>query len=241
MQTDAKLNPNKNISTGRAALIAGLGILLMVLTAPVAQMYILPSLIEPSSAEITLLNIVGQKQLLVIAIFLFVITFIADIVVAWALYLFFRPLSWSYSLLTAWLRIVYTVMALFGLFNLSKILVLLEPGNPGVQLKDNSVAQTVVFYIDSFQQEWGISFIFFGLYLIALGLLAYYASYVPKIIGAFLIIAGLGYVINSLQPYFFPSVDTSFLFITFFGELVFMVWLLVKGRKINIAHPSNTN
>ncbi len=234
MPTETKINSQINITTGRAALIAGLGLLVMVLTAPVAQMYILPSLIEPSSAEATLGNLLAQKHLLAIAIFLFLITFIADIVVAWALYIFFRPLSWSYSLLTAWLRIVYTVLAIIGLFNLSKILVLLDPKSPGLESKSDSLAETAVFYISSFQEEWGISFVFFGIYLIALGLLAYFASYVPKIMGVLLIIAGLGYFINSLQPYFFPTVDTSLLMITFFGELVFMVWLLVKGRQINI-------
>ena len=217
-----------DISIGRAGLIAGLGLLLMVLTAPVAQMYLLPSLVDSTSDETTLQNIISGQHLLVAAIFLFLITFIADIIVAWALYIFFIPVSRSRSLLTAWFRIVYTVMALIGLFNLSKILVLVERR----ESQDETLANTVMFYLDSFQTEWGISFIFFGIYLIALGYLAYRALYVPKIMGVLLMIAGLGYFINSLQPYFFPEVDTSFLMITFFGELVFMVWLLVKGWKV---------
>ena len=220
-----------DISIGRAGLIAGLGLLLMVLTAPVAQMYLLPSLVDATSDETTLQNIISGQHLLVGSIFLFLITFIADIIVAWALYLFFIPVSRSRSLLTAWFRIVYTVMALIGLFNLSKILVLIERR----ESQDETLADKVMFYLDSFQTEWGISFIFFGIYLSALGYLAYRAVYVPKIMGVLLMIAGLGYFINSLQPYFFPEVDTSILFITFLGEIVFMVWLLVKGRKVQLV------
>ena len=234
MNSKANTNTLSNISVGQAGLIAGLGLLLMVLTAPVAQMYLLPGLIDSTSATTTMQNIIANKHLLVAAIFLFMVTFLADIIVAWALYIFFRPLSWSYSLLTAWLRIVYTVMALFGLFNLSKILVLLDKDEMSLNSNSSSLAETIMFYIRSFQQEWGISFIFFGVYLVALGWLAYRANYVPKIMGVFLIIAGLGYLINSLQPYFFPGIDTSFLMITFFGELVFMVWLLIKGRQISL-------
>ena len=47
-----------------------------------------------------------------------------------------------------------------------------------------------------------------------------------------LVIAGLGWVVNELGPYLFPNADLGFLFITFLGESVFMLWLLVRGWKI---------
>lgn len=231
MSEPLKNDSFSDISIGRAGLIAGLGLLLMVLTAPVAQMYLLPSLVDSSDPQLTLQNIMGGKHLLIAAIFLFIITFIADIIVAWALYVFFIPVSRSRSLLTAWFRLVYTVMAFIGLFNLSKILVLLQDQDSA----NAQMANEVMFYIRAFQEEWGISFIIFGIYLVALGYLAYRALYVPKIMGVLLMIAGLGYFINSLQPYFFPEVNTSFLMVTFFGELVFMVWLLVKGWQVKLG------
>ena len=36
---------------------------------------------------------------------------------------------------------------------------------------------------------------------------------------------------DSLQPYLYPKAHTGFLFITFFGEVVFMLWLLIMGAK----------
>jgi len=65
-----------------------------------------------------------------------------------------------------------------------------------------------------------------------LGYLVFKASYVPKIMSIFLIVSGLGYLSDTIGFFFFPEVDRSFLMITFFGELIFMLWLLIKGWKI---------
>ena len=234
MNSENKISTTFDISLGKAALIAGLGLVAMVLSAPVAEMYLMPKLVNYTSAETTLGNITQNKGMLIASIFLYLITFTADVIVAWALYIFFIPVGRFRSLLTAWFRIVYTLMALFGLFNLSKILVILNSHDSHSTEQLQPVAENVMFYIRSFGTEWGIAFIFFGIYLVALGYLAYQASYVPRIMGILLIIAGSGYFINSLQPYFFPGLDTSFLMITFVGELIFMIWLLVKGRKVNL-------
>ena len=41
--------------------------------------------------------------------------------------------------------------------------------------------------------------------------------------------------LNTLGPYFWPSGDFGWTFVTFFGEIVFMIWLLVRGWKIREA------
>ena len=60
----------------------------------------------------------------------------------------------------------------------------------------------------------------FGIYLIILGFW-YKASYIPKIMGWLLIIAGLG-VIGHIKVFLFPELNTSFSMFTA-GELVFML------------------
>ncbi len=221
------LNPG-SISLKTAALVSGLGLLLMVLTAPVAEMYLLPRLIDYSDAKQTLENINTQRELLVLSVFLYLVTFIADVLVAWGLYLFFKPADKNISLLAAWFRLDYTALALVGLFNLTKVLHLV-PADPTAEIADE-----VLFYISSFQTEWGVAFFFFAICLMLLGYPAKKATYVPDFVGLLVFIAGLGYFVNSLQPYFFPEMDTSFVMITFIGELVLMVWLLIKGWRIKL-------
>jgi len=50
--------------------------------------------------------------------------------------------------------------------------------------------------------------------------------------GLLLAIAGLGWVLYELSPYLLPASDPGFLMITTIGEVIFMLWLLIRGWKI---------
>jgi uncharacterized protein DUF4386 len=97
----------------------------------------------------------------------------------------------------------------------------------------------VTLLLDSFRSDWSVSLIIFGIHLILLGYLIYRSRYIPQIIGVILVIDGLGWLTDSLQPYFYPSARLGFLFITFPGELVFMLRLLIRGRKIQQPRPAS--
>ncbi|WP_158860247.1 DUF4386 domain-containing protein [Lunatibacter salilacus] len=98
---------NKDISLSKAAIIAGIGLLMMTLTVPFAEFKIIPDLVDPNNALETASNITNNSLLFNVAIFLIFITIVADIVVAWALYIFLKPVNKNLSLLTAWSRLLY--------------------------------------------------------------------------------------------------------------------------------------
>lgn len=70
------------------------------------------------------------------------------------------------------------------------------------------------------------------------GYLIVRSRYIPWWLGALLILDGLGWLVDSLQPYLYPDANLGFIFVTFFGELIFMVWLLIKGWTIP-SEPKN--
>jgi Domain of unknown function (DUF4386) len=79
--------------------------------------------------------------------------------------------------------------------------------------------------------------IFWGLWLIPLGQLILKSGYLPRIIGIFLILGGIAYVIE-VMDYILLSEKLSFItdyFAIFYSvaELSTVFWLLVKGVKIN--------
>src|SRR5690242_9506998 len=90
---------HKKVSLNAAALIAGIGLLIMVVTSPVAELYVFPKLIVSGNASQTVKNILVNKGLFTLGMFGYLITFIADIVVAWALYIFLKPVNENLSLL----------------------------------------------------------------------------------------------------------------------------------------------
>ncbi len=221
------------ISLRKSALIAGVGLLIMVLTVPFAEFQIFPSIIDYKSPETTAKNLQENKTYFILGVFLNFITIICDIIVSWALYVFLKPVNKQLSLLVAWFRIVYSAIYLMALLNLIKVLGLLNADRYFVSTSQEQLHDQILFYFNSFGREMGFGLILFGIYLGLLGYLTIKSTYVPKIFGWLLLIAGLGYFITYSGHYLFPDVNTDWLMVTFFGELVFMFWLLLKGgRKV---------
>lgn len=217
----------------RAGLISGIGILIMVLTVPVAEFVIFPDLIDHSNAEATYYNIKENHGWFTTGIFFHLITLICDVVVAWSLYIFLKPVHKQLSALTAAFRMVFAIVTLAALLNLITVLNLTSNPEYLVAL-DTGLYTEVLLTLKNFQLQWGFAFTFFGIYLIMLGVLVYKAAYIPKIFGVLLIIAGTGYLADMLRTFFFPSVNLDYVMITFFGELVFMLWLLIKGWRVRV-------
>ena len=225
-------NPAAKTSLRSAALIAGLGLLLMVVAAPFAELFVFPKLVVPGNALETTQNIIANKTLFASAIFGYLITFLCDLVVAWALYVLLKPVHENLSLLTAWFRLVYTMIALDALLNLVTVLRILNTSAILIGSQLDQFSAQVMLSIQSFRSHWYFGLIFFGIHLGLLGYLAIRSKYIPSILGILLIIAGSGYLLTNLKPLLFPNINLDFAEYTFYGELVFMLWLLIKGPKI---------
>lgn len=216
----------------KAAFIAGFAVLIMALTVPLVEFYIFPKLIDYTNGEKTTNNIAGHLTLFSAAIFIHFVTVICDIVAAWALYIFLKPANKNLALLSAWFRIVNTAFTIAALANLLHILTILKTRGDFTDIHPGQLNDQVLFYLESFNLQWRFMLVFFGFYLNLLGWLVLKADYIPKIMGLFLIIAGLGYIIDDLKYFFYPHLNLDFLWLTYLGELVFMFWLLISGPRI---------
>jgi len=77
-----------------------------------------------------------------------------------------------------------------------------------------------------------VSLIIFGIHLCLVGYLTYRSRYIPRILGILLFLVGLGWVVYSLRPYLYPTADFGFIPLVGFGELIFPLWLVIRGWKI---------
>jgi len=223
-------NRGDGLTLRQAALIAGFGYLLSPVS--YAEFAIYPKLVIPGNIDQTVQNLVGHQGLFLTAIFCYLITFLEDVVIAWALYVLLAPVNRSLSLLTAWFRLVFTAVVVVGWLNLVTVFRLLNTPDYMTLFGPQELHAQVRLLLSSFRYDWSMSLIIFGIHLILLGCLIYRSGYIPRIIGILLVIDGLGWEIDSLQPYLYPNAHLGFIFITFFGELVFMLWLLIRGWKI---------
>ena len=222
-----------DVSLRQAAIIAGIGLLLMAILAPFAEFFVRQSFIVPGDAVATANNIMANTLLFRLAICSYLIVAILDMVVAWALYIFLKPVYQGLSLLAAWFRVVYAGILAIALQNLTTVLPLLSGASYLTVFETSQLYAQAMVSLDAFSDGWNIGLAIFGLHLLVLGYLVFKSGYMPKILGTLLIIASFGYVIDSFGKLLSPNYDPAIAMFTFIGEVVLIFWLLFKGTKIS--------
>jgi hypothetical protein len=226
----------KDISLKQAAIITGIGLILMAILAPIANFSILEKLIAPGNAAKTTDNIIASKGHFRIGICCFMFVAVLDVIVAWALYIFLKPVNRSLSLLTACLRIVYATLLAAILTNLIYVLQLTSGADYLSPLQTNQLQAQIMLSLDTFNLGWQLGLIVFGFHLLLLGYLFFKAGYMRKILGILLMLAAVGYSIDGFGKLLSPNYNTSIAMFTFIGEVILIFWLLIKGTKIQTGN-----
>jgi hypothetical protein len=221
---------SEGLTLRQAALIAGFAYLLNPVS--YAEFTIYPKLVIPGNISQTVANISTHHGLYLGAIFCFLINFVEDIVIAWALFILLAPVNRALSLLAALFQLVYAAIALVGLFNLATVFRMVSTPEYLLLFGSGPFHAQINLLLHSFRYDYSLALVLFGIHLVLVGYLIFRSRYIPWWLGVILIINGLGWVINSVQPYLYPDAHLDFIFFTFFGEIVFMLWLLIKGWKI---------
>ncbi|MED3037212.1 DUF4386 domain-containing protein [Bacillus tropicus] len=213
------------------ALFAGFSLLVMAFIAFFSYGFVHGNLVVQEDAGATFHNIQTSNSLFKAEIFGWIIIFITDIVAAWALYFFLKPIHTSLSLLAALLRLMYTAILGIAIFNLILALLLSKSmiANPETY---------VMLSLSTFEYIWSVGLIIFGLHLFTLGYVTFLSKQIPKLISVLLFIAAIGYIVIHVMNTMFSQYDAmiSILNVVFqlpmiAGELGFSIWLLIRGGK----------
>lgn len=215
-----------------AALLSGLTLLALVALAPFAELYAYPKLLVPGNGPATVQHLLAQQPLFVATIGAYLLTFLGDIVLAWALNVLLAPVQAQLALLTAWFRLVFALIALVALLNLVGAFRLLTEPAGMMGVAPAQVPGQVLLYLTTFRYYFHFGLFFFSLHLGLLGYLVIKAPYLPTLLGALLLLAGLGYLTSAVQPFLFPQLNVQAVNYTFAGELFFMGWLLLRGGRL---------
>ena len=221
---------NSGLSMKNAALITGFSLLLMAVFAPIANFGIVESLVVPGDPALTVDNINNAENDFRMAIFLFFIVALLDVIVAWSIFYLLLPVDRSLSLLGAWLRLVYAAILVIALGNYLNILDLLW-GETSNLLTGNLLNAQVIMSLDAFHNAWGLGLIVFGFHLLVVGYLAYKADHIPSWLGILILIAGLGYAVDGLGGVLSSSYNLQLAMFTFIGEVLLIFWCLWVGFK----------
>jgi hypothetical protein len=220
MNTNENVPRFTNVSLRTAAIVAGVGLLLMAILAPIAYLNTFQKLVVFDNAALSAQNILNSIGEFRTAIMLLFIVAILDIIVAWGLYIVFVPANKNLSALAAWLRVIYGVIFMFAISKLYVALQVLAPDG----------AQAMSF-LKAFQSIWDMALILFGVHLLVLGYLAFSSGYIPKWLGIFLVLASVGYIVDGIGKMLSPNYSLNLAQFTFIGEVLLIFWLLWKGFR----------
>lgn len=235
---DLRTGSDTTISLRTAARIAGASYLVIFALAIFANFVVREGLIEPGDAAATVANITESIGLFRWGLIAFLGVFVLDVVVAWALHVVFRAVHRDASLITAWLRIVYTVFLGVALVFFFEVLQLLGGAAYLAGLGERQLDAQVMLALESFDFAWLVGLAAFGVHLALLGVLVVRSGYVTKVLGYLLIAAGAAYVLDTVANGLLSTyADYEALFLgmvaipSVIGEGWLGLWLLLAAPR----------
>jgi hypothetical protein len=159
---------------------------------------------------------------------------LVEVVLAAVLYTLLRPVSRSLSLAASMARVAEAVVMAAGCLVTSAFTLVVVSDEGYLTAFDADQRDTLALLFQEANDHivliWGF---FFALSLALTGWLVLRSGFLPRLSGVLLLLAGVGYFVQSfgtiLEPGLTDVLSLVVLVLAIPGELVFAVWLLVKG------------
>lgn len=189
----------------------------------------LPSVfIVSGDAEKTIHNIAASELLFRFGIVSFFIGQLIYIILPLLFYKLLSPVNKNLAGLMVILIFVSLPISFVNELNNFAVLRLINSGS----IDQNQLQSQVMLFLNLRQDGISISGIFWGLWLFPLGYLVFKSGFFPRILGILLMIAGVGYVFDSFAHFIFPGIKFKMAAFTFIGEVLFLLWLIIKGLNV---------
>ena len=225
--------------TDKLARTAGWIYVSMLFTAPFSLLYVPTVVIVKGDAAATSAKVVAHEMLFRLGIAGDLIGSVIFIYLGIALYRLFREVSATVSAQLVGLVLVSSAVGFLNVLNHIAALTLFRGGDFLSVLDKPQRDVLGYFFMRMYSQGIVINELFWGLWLIPFGWLIIRSRFFPRILGVLLYINGLAYVVISLTSLILPSyadVVGRVWFPAQFGELIMMLWLVIKGAKVQPLH-----
>ena len=214
------------------ARIAGLLYLLMFSLGILGILYVPSTLIVSGDAAATANNIMASESLFRLSIVSALLIQIVQIFLVLVLYKLLKPVNKIYALFMVVFALAAVPIAMLNELNNIAALLLLKGSNFLTIFKADQLHAQVMFFLDLHEHGIFIAQIFWGLWLYPMGYLVFKSNFIPKIIGIFLIVACLGYLLGFVKFFIFPNFDLVLIEYMSLGEIPIIFWLLIKGVNV---------
>lgn len=216
-------------STVGTARLTGLAYLGLAVVGVAGFLVVRPRLFVADDAAATLANLMAQEALARGVVALEIAIALTQALVALLFFVLFRPVNSLAAGAVAAFGLVNAIMILTsaGFLATAGHIALDAPLSPGA----DTAATVQLLWVMS-EHVWGVAAVFFGLWLIPMGWLAYRSSWMPRLLGWILIVGGVGYVLSAFVHYLVPGAALASGILTApasVGELWMVAYLLILG------------
>jgi len=211
------------------ARVTGVVYSLYFLTAVLGEFF-LRGLVVDGDAAATANNILAHQPLFRLGFATGLIATACYIAVTALFYDLFKPVNRTLSLIAAFFSLVgCAILAFSSLFQLP--LVVLGGSQYLSVFKVEQLRALALMFFELNTQAGNICVVFFGVYCLLIGYLIFRSAFLPRILGALMALAGLGWL-TFLSPPLANHLSPYNLVLGFLAELSLCLWLLVRGVNV---------
>lgn len=218
----------------KTARLAGLLYFIWVLTGIYGLMYVSSKTIVPGDTGATAEKMLNNEFLFRTGIVNDIISNTLWVFIALALYKLFRQVNQRKAkLLVSLVLVQVPVMFFMEALSLTSLMAF-----KGEIFKEFSIAQRQDLAMTLLKiNNYGTMVLetFWGLWLFPFGQLVYKSGFIPKVLGIFLVINGVAYVVHSFTHILLPQYQSVVYQLSIplwtLGEISITLWLLIKGVK----------
>jgi len=215
------------------ARIAGVLYLIIIIAAPFGEVFVRGRLVVYGDAAATATNILAHQLFYRLAGATDLIAFTCDAAVALIFYELLKPVSRGLSLFATSSRLLHVAVVAVNTLVLFVPLVLLQGTHLLMAFKPDQLQALALASLSLHGTGYNIGLVFFAFHCLLIGYLIFRSTFLPRILGALMAMAGLCYLINSfanllsppLQGYLYPYI----LLPSGVAEISLCLWLLAKG------------
>ena len=209
------------------ARITGVVYLFYFLTA-VLGVFFMGGIVVDGDAAATATNLLAHESLFRLGLATGLVATAGYIALTALFYGLFKPVNRSLSLLAAFFSLVgCAILAFASLFQIAPLVVL--GGSPYLSVfKVEQLRALALMFLELNTQAGNICVVFFGVYCLLIGYLIFRSTFLPRLLGVLMALAGLGWL-TFLSPPLANHLSPYNLVLGFLAELALMLGLLARG------------
>lgn len=208
---------------------AGIFLVLSIFGGWFWEMYV-PSVMLTGDAATTAAQLRLHEGLFRLGFAAYLVEAFSDVVLAWLFYVLLRPVHRDLALLSAFFGLVSMLV-----FAVTMLLYFAAPmflsGNRYLAAFPPDQADSMAsLFLSLYAGLSGVSMLFYGTAWLIRGYLTFRSTYLPRLLGALMVAAGLGFVAKTAAQVLAPAYSWDVLLAPMFLNAVALaIWMLAKG------------